>query len=78
MTGLDGGKHTLTPNDLVVADGKGVVALAGIVGGADSAVQPATQKVLLEVASFDAGTVRKRHDVFRSIRNHPNDLPEVG
>jgi phenylalanyl-tRNA synthetase beta chain len=33
--------------------------LAGIVGGADSAVQPATQKVLLEVASFDAGTVRK-------------------
>jgi phenylalanyl-tRNA synthetase beta chain len=59
VTGIDGGKHTLTPNDLVVADGKGVVALAGIVGGADSAVQPTTQKVLLEVASFDAGTVRR-------------------
>jgi len=59
VAGLDGGKHILTPNDLVVADGKGVVALAGIVGGADSAVQPTTQKVLLEVASFDAGTVRK-------------------
>jgi phenylalanyl-tRNA synthetase beta chain len=59
VTGLDGSKHTLTPNDLIVADGKGVVALAGVVGGADSAVQPSTQKVLLEVASFDAGTVRR-------------------
>ncbi|NCY23259.1 phenylalanine--tRNA ligase subunit beta, partial [bacterium] len=59
VTGLDGGKHLLSPNDLVIADGKGVVALAGVVGGADSAVQPATQKVLLEVASFDAGTVRR-------------------
>ncbi len=59
ISGLDGGKHSLASNDLVIADGKGVLALAGVVGGTSSAVQPTSQKILLEVASFDAGTVRR-------------------
>ena len=59
MTGLDGGTHELTPQDLVIADGKGPVALAGVVGGKESAVQPGTQKILLESARFHPGTVRK-------------------
>ena len=33
LDGLDGGKHALTQDDLVIADGKGVVAIAGVVGG---------------------------------------------
>jgi phenylalanyl-tRNA synthetase beta chain len=59
MVGLDGEKHVLTLEDLVVADGKGPVALAGVVGGVESSVHAATRKVVLEVASFHAGTVRK-------------------
>jgi len=59
FAGLDGGSHELTAQDLVIADGKGPVALAGVVGGKESAVGPGTQKILLESARFHPGTVRK-------------------
>ena len=59
LQGLDGGKHGLAPDDLVIADGKGVVAIAGVVGGVDSSVQSSSRRILLEVASFHAGFVRK-------------------
>ena len=59
FAGLDGGNHELTAHDLVIADGKGPVALAGVVGGKESAVGPGTQKILLESARFHPGMVRK-------------------
>jgi phenylalanyl-tRNA synthetase beta chain len=59
LNGLDGGKHSLTSDDLVVADSKGPVALAGVVGGVESSVQAGSRKILLEAASFHAGTVRR-------------------
>ncbi len=59
FTGLDGGNHGLTTHDLVIADGNGPVALAGVVGGKESAVGPGTRKILLESARFHPGTVRK-------------------
>jgi phenylalanyl-tRNA synthetase beta chain len=59
ISGLDGGVHELTPQDLVIADAQGPVALAGVVGGKESAVGSATQKILLESARFHSGTVRK-------------------
>jgi len=59
LAGLDGGTHVLTSEDLVIADGQGPVALAGVVGGKDSSVHKATQTILLESASFLAGRVRK-------------------
>jgi phenylalanyl-tRNA synthetase beta chain len=59
LNGLDGGKHSLTSDDLVVADEKGPVALAGVVGGVESSVQAGSRKILLEAASFHAGTVRR-------------------
>ena len=59
FAGLDGGQHELTVHDLVISDGKGPVALAGVVGGKESAVGPGTQKILLESARFHPGTVRK-------------------
>ena len=59
LAGLDGGQHGLTAQDLVIADGKGPVALAGVVGGKESAVGPGTRKILLEAARFRPGTVRK-------------------
>ena len=59
ITGLDGGSHDLTPQDLVIADAKGPVALAGVVGGKESSVEGGTRKILLESARFNPGTVRK-------------------
>ena len=59
LSGLDGGAHLLTPEDLVIADEKGPVALAGVVGGKPSSVQKGTRKILLESGSFQAGRIRK-------------------
>ena len=59
ISGLDGGTHELTPHDLVIADGKGPIALAGVVGGKESSVGSGTQRILLESARFHPGTVRK-------------------
>lgn len=42
----------LQPDLLVIADGNGPVALAGIMGGADSAVDDATTDIFLESAFF--------------------------
>ncbi|NBS54335.1 phenylalanine--tRNA ligase subunit beta [bacterium] len=59
ISGLDGGSHEVNPQDLVIADGKGPVALAGVVGGKESSVEAGTRKILLESARFHPGTVRK-------------------
>lgn len=61
---LDGSTKTLTSDDLVIADGEGPVALAGVMGGANSEVHEGTQDLLLESAWFDPASVRrtaKRH-----------------
>ncbi|NCA70556.1 MAG: phenylalanine--tRNA ligase subunit beta [Sphingobacteriia bacterium] len=49
---LNGEEATLRPDTLVIADGRGPVALAGIMGGARTAVGPQTTNVLLESAFF--------------------------
>jgi len=59
FVGLDGGNHELTAHDLVIADEKGPVAMAGVVGGKESAVGSGTRKILLESARFQPGRVRK-------------------
>jgi phenylalanyl-tRNA synthetase beta chain len=61
---LDGETRKLDPDELVIADGAAPVALAGVMGGANSEVEDATVEVLLESAYFDPGLVR------RSSRRH--------
>ena len=56
---LDDVDRALDPGDLVIADPSGPLALAGIMGGASSAVREATRSVLLEAATFDAGSIRR-------------------
>jgi phenylalanyl-tRNA synthetase beta chain len=61
---LDGVDRKLTTEDLVIADGKKPVALAGVMGGFDSMITERTKNVLIESAWFDPATVRsmaKRH-----------------
>ncbi|HXI55042.1 MAG TPA: phenylalanine--tRNA ligase subunit beta, partial [Polyangia bacterium] len=59
MTTLDGVDRPLQENDVVIADGRGAVALAGVMGGATSEVSAQTVDVLLEAATFDPRSVRR-------------------
>lgn len=56
---LDGQERVLTPETLVIADEAGAIALAGVMGGAETEVTAATTNVLLESASFDFVSVRR-------------------
>lgn len=61
---LDGVDRNLDPLDLMICDGKRVVAFAGIMGGEESEVTDTTTRVLIEAAHFDPPTVMfssKRH-----------------
>ncbi|MEO1130598.1 MAG: phenylalanine--tRNA ligase subunit beta, partial [Planctomycetota bacterium] len=59
FTALDGKSHTLRTSDLVVADAKRAVSLAGVIGGLDTGVTEKTTDVLLEVATWDPPTIRR-------------------
>ena len=50
---------SLSEDDLVIADAKGAVALAGVMGGAKDSVLPETNSVILEVANFESKGVRR-------------------
>jgi phenylalanyl-tRNA synthetase beta chain len=55
---LDGETRRLDPRMLVIADAERPVALAGIIGGEETAVAESTTQVLLEAANFDGVNVR--------------------
>lgn len=55
---LDEQDRTLTANDLVIADGKKAVAIAGVMGGFNSEVKDDTTTVIFESATFDGASVR--------------------
>ncbi|HEX3374504.1 MAG TPA: phenylalanine--tRNA ligase subunit beta, partial [Edaphobacter sp.] len=61
---LDGTERILEPDDLVVADEKKAVGLAGVMGGWDTMITPETKNILIEAAWFDPVSVR------RSSRRH--------
>ncbi|XJZ26425.1 phenylalanine--tRNA ligase subunit beta [Bacillota bacterium Lsc_1132] len=56
---LDDVERTLTAEHLVITNGKVPVALAGVMGGANSEVNADTTTVLLESAYFTGATIRK-------------------
>ncbi|BCM93186.1 phenylalanine--tRNA ligase beta subunit [Abditibacteriota bacterium] len=56
---LDGQERTLSSQILVIADAEKPVAIAGIMGGADSEVSDSTVNVLLESAHFSPTRVRR-------------------
>ncbi len=54
---LDGAERVLTENMLVIADTDWPVAIAGVMGGANSEVTENTTSILLEAASFKASSI---------------------
>ncbi len=59
ITTLDGVERKLSPEDLLICDGKRPVALAGVMGGANTEVSGSTKNILLESAYFDPLAIRK-------------------
>ena len=56
---LDGKTYTLASGDIVIADDDKALAIAGVMGGAESGVTEATTEVLLEVATFEPASIRR-------------------
>lgn len=56
---LDDNTIKLTKDDLVICDENDAMALAGIRGGKKDSILPDTKGIVLEVANFAAGTIRK-------------------
>ncbi len=56
---LDEIERMLDANTLVIADKKQAIAIAGIIGGLNSAVDEKTTSLVIESANFDAVSVRK-------------------
>jgi phenylalanyl-tRNA synthetase beta chain len=61
---LDGVERALDPDDLLVTDGTGPVALAGIMGGASTEIGSDTTAVILEAAHWEPPTIS------RGVRRH--------
>jgi len=83
---LDGVERALDPDMLLITDGRGPIALAGVMGGAQTEVSERTMDILLESANFDyAGNRRtsQRLKLFseasgRFSKGLPSQLTEHG
>jgi len=56
---LDGNLYSLGADILVIADEQQPVAIAGIIGGAATAIGNQTKTILIEAASFDKNLIRR-------------------
>lgn len=86
MTTLDDEERTLSADDLLICDGEGPVAIAGVMGGEDSEIGEATRHVAIECAYFDPRSIRRtaRRLGMHTDASHrfergvdPNDVPYV-
>ena len=59
FTALNEESYTLGPSNLVIADAGGAIALAGVIGGLESAISSKTSRIVLESANFLASNVRR-------------------
>ncbi|MBE7057808.1 MAG: phenylalanine--tRNA ligase subunit beta [Ruminococcaceae bacterium] len=59
ITTLDEQERTLDSSMLVIADAQGSTAIAGVMGGLNSEIEPDTTEIVFESAIFDAVTVRR-------------------
>ncbi|MCX6621045.1 MAG: phenylalanine--tRNA ligase subunit beta [Acidobacteria bacterium] len=59
IVALNGEKYELSVANLVIADESGPIAIAGVIGGLDSAISDSTTRIVFESANFHAANVRK-------------------
>jgi len=83
---LDGQDRTLEAGLLVIADAQGPIAMAGVMGGADTEVGETTRRVLLEGACFGPVAIRRAARALqlhseasqRFTRGVPMELAAIG
>lgn len=73
---LDGVERTLTKEDIVIANEKEAVALAGVMGGLDTEVTEHTKNIIIESAIFDPVTIR--YTAKRVLRSEASSRYEKG
>lgn len=59
IVALNEEEYALKPSNLVIADGAGPIAIAGVIGGIGSAISEKTTNVVFESANFQAVSVRR-------------------
>ncbi|MFN2518745.1 MAG: phenylalanine--tRNA ligase subunit beta [Jatrophihabitantaceae bacterium] len=64
LTTLDGTLRALDPDDLVVTDDSGPIALAGVMGGASTEIDAATTAIVFEAAHWHPASIA------RAVRRH--------
>jgi phenylalanyl-tRNA synthetase beta chain len=56
---LDGKERTLTSDTLMICDGEKPIAIAGVMGGANTEISGTTTTILIESACFNPGNIRR-------------------
>jgi phenylalanyl-tRNA synthetase beta chain len=59
IVALNEEEYSLDARDLVIADERGPIAIAGVIGGRDTGIHAGTRRLILESANFQASSVRK-------------------
>ncbi len=59
ILGLDNKVHELNDKVMVIADSTNPIAIAGVIGGADTEVDNNTKRIIIECANFDKTNIRK-------------------
>lgn len=59
LVALDHNEYGVGPEDIVIADGEGPVAIGGVIGGEPTAVTAGTVAIVLEVARFHPAAIRR-------------------
>ena len=76
LTTLDDIERTLTPDDIVISDGKESIGLAGVMGGLDTEITENTKNVIIEAAIFNSVKVRKTSQ--KIVRSEASNRFEKG
>ena len=63
ITALDNNEYCLSKDDLIIADSKKPIAIAGVIGGLNSHVTNKTKNILIESAYFNPIPIRKTSKV---------------
>jgi phenylalanyl-tRNA synthetase beta chain len=79
---LDGSTFELSAEDIVIADSRGAIALAGVMGGGNSEIEDSTTEIVLEAANFNPVNIRKtanryNHRTEAAIRFEKSLSPEL-
>ncbi len=77
FTTLDAKERTLVSDDLVIANTKNAMCIAGVFGGADSGVKNDTKNIFIESAFFEAIGIRKT-SVLHNLRTDASARYEKG